>query len=111
MTSEVIPTTYDEAVRTLARWHGGLDRPDLEIFSFPDPGMATVRLVEVSDDFALSTAPICAITFGASPEFPFRSSVALVTREQWQQIVDGELTLPEGWDLGHRERIWPDGAA
>jgi hypothetical protein len=46
--TETIPSSYDEAVNTLARWHSGLRQTGLEIYSFPDPDGAVVRLVEVS---------------------------------------------------------------
>src|SRR4051794_5585556 len=103
-TTEKIPARYEEAARTLARWHAGLDRPGLEIYSFPDPDKATVRLIEVSDEFP-ATGKVHLVTFGPSKEFPFRSSVALLTPEEWSQVLEGNLPLPAGWSLDHRRRV------
>jgi hypothetical protein len=107
---EAIPTTYHEAVRTLAGWHAGTDLADLEIYSFPDPEELTVRLIEVSEGFP-RTGRVVPVTFGRSREFPFRSSAALLTPDEWQQVLSGTLPLPEGWTLERRQRVWPDGGA
>lgn len=104
--TDFVPTTYDEAVNTLSEWHAELDRPDLQIFSFPDPDGILVRLIEVSEEFP-SSDQVRPITFGASKEFPFRSSVALATPAEWQKVLDGELLLPEGWNVEDRKRVWP----
>src|SRR5687767_12503489 len=109
-TSEAVPRTYDDAVRTLASWHAGLDPANIQIYSFPDSDQTTVRLVEISDGFPRSgrTLPV---TFGRSPEFPFRSSVVLLTPDEWQEVLGGSLTLPEGWELERRQKVWPDDGA
>src|SRR5437763_1629927 len=85
-TTRLIPSTYDDAVRALVRWHAGLRRSGLEIYSFPDPAGAVVRLVEISKDFP-SSGGVLPVTFGPSAEFPFRSSVALLTPEEWHQVL------------------------
>ena len=107
--TETIPTTYEDAARTLARWHAALDRPNFEVYAFPDPDRCTVRLIEVSDDFPCAER-VWPVTFGASEEFPFRSSVALVTPADWQRILSGGMALPEGWNLSQRQRISPNGS-
>jgi hypothetical protein len=107
---EDIPGTYQDAVRTLARWHAEIGRANLEIFAFHDPCEMVVRLLEVSDEFP-DTGGVIPVTFGRSTEFPFKSSVALVTPGEWQQILSGTLPLPDGWDLATRRRIWPNEGA
>src|SRR5437762_11375458 len=102
------PRTYDRAVSTLARWHAGLRPAKLEIYSFPDPAETVVRLLEISEDFPAS-GQVLPSTFGSSPEFPFRSSVALLTPGEWREVLEGTLSLPEGWDLHRRQRVWPNG--
>jgi hypothetical protein len=109
-TTDEIPATYDDAVRTLARWHAALESRNLEIFAFPDPGETVVRLIEISDEFP-RTGRVVPVSFGRSAEFPFKSSVALVTPDEWQQILAGTLPLPDGWDLRSQQKVWPDGAA
>ena len=108
--TEAIPTSYDEAVRTLAEWHGGVRGANVEIYSFPDPTESVVRLVEVSDEFPYS-GQIWPVTFGPSPEFPFQSTVVLLTPEEWQQVLAATLSLPEDWQVARRQKVWPDGAA
>ncbi len=107
---EAIPTTYQEAVRLLAHWHGDYAARDLVIFSFPDHDAVTVRLLEVSSELP-DTGELVPVTFGRSPEFPFRSTVVLATPCQWKKIQAGELALPDGWDLAARQRVWPDAGA
>jgi len=101
--SEDIPKTYEEAVRTLARWHlEGLDAA--EVYSFPDPAGETVRLVEVSPRFPASGEPY-PFTFGRSKEFPFRSSVIQITPGEWRDVLSQRLALPAEWDVGSRQRV------
>src|SRR4051794_16570209 len=102
--TEAVPTSYDEAVRTLAEWHGALRGPGLEIYSFPDPAGVVVRLAEVSEEFPPSGRAL-PVTFGPSAEFPFRSSVVLLTPDEWKEILVGTLSLPDGWQLSQRERV------
>src|SRR5262249_26431656 len=104
---EEVPRDYQAAVHTLADWHAGVHRATFEVYAFPDPSETTVRLVEVSDEFP-DTGEVVPVTFGRSEEFPFRSSVVLLTPEQWQQVLRGELGLPEGWDLATRQKVWPN---
>ncbi|MCC2669543.1 MAG: hypothetical protein K0Q72_2014 [Armatimonadetes bacterium] len=110
MPTEIVPTTYEEAVRLLSTWHAELDRADLQIFSFPDPEARVVRLLEVSSDFAESDQ-LRPLSFGASKEFPFRSSVALATPAEWQEVLAGKRSLPAEWSLAERRLVWPDGKA
>jgi hypothetical protein len=70
-TTDEIPRTYEEAERLLARWQGEGGPADLLAFAFSDPADETVRLLYVSEEFPESGA-IYAMTFGRSPEIPFR---------------------------------------
>jgi hypothetical protein len=106
-TDTAIPQTYDEAVRTLARWHGEDESPPVAIFSFDDPEGMVVRLVEVSADF-LAKDQLWVVRFGASEEFPFDSAVALATPEEWEQIGQGGRALPDGWRFGEATQVWPE---
>ena len=104
---DVIPKTYEEAVRTLVGWHaddGAL--PDLEIYSFPDPDQLEVRLLEVSDQFPRTERP-WGPTFGRSDLFPFKSTVVQIPPAQWAEVQQGTTPLPRAWDLERRQRVWP----
>jgi hypothetical protein len=103
---EDVPNTYDQAVRTLAAWHGEEQDPPVEIYHFPDPQGRTIRFVEVSYIFP-STGKVAPVTMGASVEFPFRSSVALVSPEEWKAVLDGTISLPEGWKREDMAKVWP----
>jgi hypothetical protein len=104
--TDQIPKTYDDAVDVLVEWHTDQMPDDLEIYLFPDAERKQVRLLEISDDFP-GIGRIAAFPFGKSAEFPFKSSVAQVTHDEWMQICQGTLTLPSGWDLKHKQKVWP----
>jgi len=99
-----IPKTYEQAVETLAEWHGSGQA--IEIYSFPDPVRKVVKLIEVSDDFAASGS-VAPVGMGASAEFPFQSSVALLSGDEWEAVLRGDMQLPQDWDLETRTRVWP----
>lgn len=103
---EEIPRTYDDAVRTLVRWHGEGGPADLRVFLFPDPDEQVVRLLEVSDEF-FTASEIHPLTLGRSAIFPFRSATALARPEDWDQVQAGRLSLPQGWNLNARRQVWP----
>ena len=88
------------------RWHCQGGPPDVRAFSFPDPAGRLVRLVEVSEEF-LPTGVIRPLTLRTSELFPFRSSVALASPEEWAAVEAGQLSLPPGWDLATKEPVWP----
>jgi len=95
--TEQIPQTYADAVRTLARWHGEGGPADLRVFSFPD---ATELLF-------LPTGIIRPLTLRASTLFPYKSSVALASPEEWAAAERGTLALPPGWHLAASAQVWP----
>ncbi len=100
---------YENAISTLARWHGEGEDPPVDIYSFDDSDERNpvVRLVEVSDGF-LTTGEPWPVTFGRSDELPYPSTVILVSTEDWQRVTSGEIQLPPGWDLGKRRKVWPE---
>ena len=103
---EEIPKTYEEAGECLARWHAIGEHGPERIYAFPDPETQVVRLVEVSPS-APETGEITPVGFGRSPDFPFRSSVIVVTPNEWDQVRSGELKLPQDWALESMRQVWP----
>lgn len=97
---------YEQAVHTLARWHGEGESEPMAIFSFDDPEQHVVRLLEVSDAFP-ATGQAWAIGFGPSREFQFPSEVIIVTREEYQAIQQGSMPLPEKWAHLTSRQVWP----
>lgn len=104
--TEGIPRTYADAVKILARWQCEGGPADVRAFSFPDPAGQLVRLVEVSEEF-MPTGGIRPLTLRASRLFPFKSSVALASPDEWAAVEEGRLGLPGGWDHTTKEQVWP----
>ena len=106
-TRRTIPSSYDDAIRTLVGWHRGLGGRGFRAYAFPDPSREVVRLVEVSSEVQ-DTGDLLPVTFGASEQFPFRSTVAMATPRQWAQVMAGDLQLPEGWDSREMRQVYPE---
>jgi len=104
--TEQIPQSYADAVSTLVRWQAEGGPPDLIIFHFPDLAAQNVRLLEISDEF-LADGSVKPFALGRSESFPFRSTVILASPDEWREIEAGRLSLPEGWDLLARQKVWP----
>lgn len=101
---EVVPHSYADAVALLVGWHRDRDDANFIAYSFPDPQGEVVRLVEVSNLFP-SVDAVRPIRFGRSADFPFPSAVALVSTQNWANILNGSLPLPEGWSLKDVQRV------
>ena len=112
------PRTYDDAVATLAQAHAdGCIR--IVIYTIPDPHRKVVRLMEVSDDFPEAgvdrptpgTAPnglqriVPVFPMNPSGDFPFRSEVAQVTTDEWDDLQRGHLDLTAEWDLTRAQEV------
>ena len=93
-----IPATYEDAARTLAEWQSDGGPRDLRIALFPDPDRKVVRLIEISNEFS-QIPEVRPLTFGASRELPFTSSVALLAPKVWRSVLKGMIPLPSGWQL------------
>ena len=101
---EAVPRHYEDAVLLLANWHRERGDASFAAYSFPDPGGLVVRLVEVSDRFPIADT-VRPLRFGRSADFPFASAVALVSVQDWANILSGSLMLPEGWSLQNVQRV------
>lgn len=101
-----IPTKYADAVQDLARCHARELGNGVTIFSMPDPSGKNVRLLEVTGR-TVPSDPVIAIPFAPSKTFPFRSLIVQVTPAEWKRIRSGDMTLPEGWNLGELRKVWP----
>lgn len=94
-------TDRDEAARRLAHLHYELEPEILRIYQIDaaqEPTPPPIRLLEVSE----GTPPsgILPLHFGPAPEIPFPSVIIAVTPEEFRQIQDQALALPEGWTVG-----------
>lgn len=103
----VVPKSYQDAVAVLAEDHLQVDSSITEVWSFDDPTETVVRFVEVSDapELPSENGTVAAVVFGPSPDFPFRSEIALLTRQDWERVHAGSLRLPKGWELSKARRV------
>lgn len=100
------PRNYKDAVANLAESHSGADESILEIWSFDDPAGRVVRFVEVSDaELPAENGVVHAVRFGASPDFPFVSEIAMLSPADWQRVHDGSLKLPESWSSAGARKV------
>jgi hypothetical protein len=90
-----IPHTYDDAVESLAKWH---QADDIIVYHLPDPEKKIVRLVEVSQRFG-DDEELRPIEMGESADFPFRSSVLLVSSADWDRVNREAKPMPTGWSI------------
>jgi hypothetical protein len=113
---DVVPKTYEEAVRVLAHAHAaGPDQVD--IYYLPDSEQRTVRLIEVSETFpegaverptppngAERIVPI--FPMGPATDFPFRSEIIQVKPTEWVQLRKGNLKVNRDWgDLNLAQKV------
>jgi hypothetical protein len=63
-----------------------------------------IRLIEVNRN-GFPTGRIEAFYFAPFAEVPFKTYLADITPNEWQQILSGEIPLPEGWSLENRKEF------
>ncbi len=80
-----------------ARNHKCIDTDTTNIFYFPHE--KDIRLVEITPDVSTS-GEVFPFRFAARPEWHcyYNTCIILLSPEEWQMILDGDLKLPEGWD-------------
>lgn len=57
-----------------------------------------IRLIEVNRN-GIPIGRVEAFYFSPSKEVPFKTYLADITPEEWQQVLNGEIHLPDGWSL------------
>jgi hypothetical protein len=117
-----IPETYEEAVRLLAEAHVEGEEESIRVFLIPDEDEKIVRIIEVSDIFpeAAVQRPVPGVPddapeqlerivpvfpMGPSRDYPYRSEVAMVTEQEWQQLHEHSLKLNRDWDLEQAQEV------
>jgi hypothetical protein len=96
-----------KAVATdLAAAHRKADSATSTIKFFPGATQNEVRLLEVSST-APTTGEVLPFGFGADAAkgIDYPSIVILVSPSEWQDIQNGKLRLPSGWDLDTAEDL------
>lgn len=63
-----------------------------------------IRLVEVAGSVE-STGELFPVHFAKDREVPYTSVVVLLSEDEWQQVENGALALPKGWDKASLTRL------
>jgi len=88
--------TLEQIAEELARAHAEAEEDTVEIYIAPDN--SEIRLIEVAETVG-TTNEILPFQFDSQPargiDFPL--SIVMVSADEMQAILNGELELPEGW--------------
>ncbi len=97
---------YRKTAAELAAAHRKEDPATTEIYLIPDDQFVDVRLLEVSGS-APTSGDVLPFQFVARPDLGvnFTSTVVLLSPDEWRDVQDGKLTLPDGWDVASREQL------
>jgi hypothetical protein len=97
---------YRATATSLAAAHRTEDPKTAEVYLFPDPQLADVRLLEVSGS-APRSGDVLPFRFEPRPDIgvPFASIVILLSPDEWKDVLSGSLPLPPGWELSKREPL------
>lgn len=92
----------DEAAERLIDWHFRIEPKTKVIYRFiaPDEDSPNepIKLLEVNSE-TFETGRVDAFGFGPSGDVPYSTVTAVVTGSEMDRIMEGEIALPEGWDL------------
>jgi hypothetical protein len=93
----------DEVAKRLIDWHFLVEPEMVEIYRFISPNdenapSEPIKLLEVSDA-TFETGRVDTFGFGPADDITFPSVVALVTPDEMRRIRQGEIPLPNGWNL------------
>ena len=87
-----------ERIVDMRVWLGNaFGRPISQVMVFPDPEERTIRLLEIGDRDSVLLGRTC-----GEGKIPFsrgrrETSVISLCPSDWQRVLAGELSLPEGW--------------
>jgi hypothetical protein len=94
----------DEIARSLIEWHFRIERALRVIYrvladreNAPDE---PIKLLEVNEA-TIRTGSVEAFGFAPTEEVPFPTVIAEITERDLQEVLDGRMELPEGWELDH----------
>lgn len=92
----------DEIAEMLIDWHFQVEPEISEVYRFIAPNendpREPIKLLEVSEA-TLQAGRVIPFTFGRTAEVPYLSTIATITPEEMQQIIDQQIALPDGWNL------------
>lgn len=88
---------YEATAKRLADAHRASDPRTELVLLDPDPE-GEIRLLEVTGSAPTLNQPI-AVSLMPRPDLgvPFRSSIVLLSPEEWRRVQREELALPDGW--------------
>jgi hypothetical protein len=94
----------EKAVKFLAQNNFEVEDGLERIVWLRDGAGEKIRLIEVNRN-GFPTGRIEAFYFAPFAEVPFKTYLADITPREWQQILSGEILLPEGWSLENRREF------
>jgi len=73
---------------------------------FPTHGLDELRLLEITTSVPAS-GDVVSFRMGADPAngVDYPSNVVLLNPEEWDRVQNGELSLPDGWNLAEAEEV------
>lgn len=89
-----------DIAKKLTRLHAEMDNGiTLVRYIMPDKNVQSVTVLEVNEH-AIPSGTIVPVPLGPSGDIPHSTTVIEVTPEEYTEIEEGTLRLPEGWELG-----------
>ncbi|AUX23098.1 uncharacterized protein SOCEGT47_036170 [Sorangium cellulosum] len=104
--NQIQETSYLQTARALADAHRQADPNTTLIFLNPDPAEQEVRLLEVSTA-APTSGELYPFSFAARPDLGinYPSVVLLLSHQEWTDLQQGNLQLPDGWTIDRLEKL------
>ena len=92
--------------KDLAQAHRRSDPETTVIKFFPAPRANEILLLEVSKS-APTTGEVLPFGFPSDPTngVDYRSTVILLSPQEWQEVQSGKMALPPEWDLAAAEDL------
>ena len=98
--------TKNEITQNLVDWHFEVEPEITKVFRFlaqdEDNSREPIKLLEVSEA-TLAAGRVVPFGFGPTEEVPYPCIIANVTPEEMGQIWEGDIRLPDGWDLSRSQ--------
>ena len=92
----------DKIAQELIDWHFSVDPSIVVVYRIfsptEDADDEPIKLLEVSED-TLETGRVDAFAFGPTEDIGCSTVTACVSGKEIPRIENGEIALPEGWDL------------
>lgn len=89
-------TSLSKIIGRLIQEHFEIEAGLRQIAIFSGENDREIRLIEINEE-ALPTGQVEPFVFSPDEQVPFPILIADVTPEEWDNICNGHIPLPEGW--------------